>query len=158
VDLRTLLQEPGVGGYPVYLRPYTAPLTQSIAAPPGTKLMPSRSGTAEREQAIGDSGTGLTLWTPWGLFSADDQNGYQLHSSPLGVPTQPRPVLGVAYAQTSALWKLSGVADGWSMPYGQNPGRKPTTKLALGNWTPFAGGSAPLPSNPAPTQMIQPLF
>lgn len=157
-SLRELLQEPGVGGYPAFLRPYTAPLTQSIAAPPGSKLMPSRSGGILHEEAILNSGTGLTYWTPWGTFSADDQNGYSLQSSPLGAPTQPRPTQGVAYSMLSALWNLSGVATGWSRPGGQNPGRKPTTQLAMGNWTPFAGGAAPLPSNPAPAQMIKPGF
>lgn len=158
MDLRQLLAEPGVGEYPDFLRPYTAPLTQTIAAPPGSKLLPSRSGGILDEQAIANSGTGLTQWTPWGVFSADDQNGYQLTSSPLGVPSQPRPVQGVAYSQLAALWNLSGVATGWSRPGGQNPGRKPTTQLAMGNWTPFGGGVRPLPSNPAPAQMITPGF
>lgn len=169
MDLRSLIMNPGEGQYPALLRPYLAPLTRSIA-PAQSKMVPSRSAGALNEEAI-FGGTGLTFTTayavagdatayPWGnhrvLAAAD--SGYLLTSSPLGVPTGPRPALGVGYCQSSRLWKLSGVADGWSRPYGANPGRKPTTAFALGNWTPFPGGTRPLPSNPAPAAMLTPGF
>jgi hypothetical protein len=171
--LRELLQEPGLGTVPDTLRPYTTPLTKSIAAPPGSKLLPSRSGGILHEEAV-FGGTGLTVTSAYGYGDANPSTfgvdgvsqsavdrgpgGYGLSSSPLGIPTAARPVQGVAYAQLSALWNLGGIATGWSRPLGANPGRKPTTKLAIGNWTPFAGGVRPLPSNPAPGQMITPGF
>lgn len=176
-SLRELLIEPGLGDYPEFLRPYVPPLTRSIAAPPGSKLLPSRSGAVGRStEHFGSLEDNPTNWTPWGLFSVQDSPpgspgmiagfpapraqgatgaGPLLSSGPqAGMPT--RPAQAEAYQQNPGLWKLSGVAEGWSRPYAPTPGKQPTTKLAIGNWTPFGGTTAPLPGNPTPAQMVRP--
>lgn len=175
-SLRELLIEPGLGDVPEFVRPYVAPLTRSIAAPPGSKLLPSRSGAKGRSCEHFDTEDAATYWTPWGMFSVQDSppgspgmvagypparaqgspsDGPLLSSGPqAGQPT--RPSQAEAYYQETALWNLSGVATGWSRPYAPTPGRQPLTKLAIGNWTPFGGGAAPLPGNPAPAQMVAP--
>lgn len=175
-QLLDLLKEPGLGDYPDYLRPYCPPLTRSIAAPPGSKLLPSRSGAKGRSTEHFQGEDNPTMWTPWGMFSVQDSPpsspgmvagfpppraqgsmgpGPLLSSGPqAGEPT--RPAQAEAYQQNPNLWKLSGVAEGWSKPFAPNPGRQPTTKLAIGRWNPTGGASAPLPSNPTPGRMVQP--
>ncbi len=148
-----LLKEPGLGDYPDYLRPYCPPLTRSIAAPPGSKLLPSRSGAVGRSTEHFHGEDNPTNWTPWGVFRA--LVGPLLSSGPqAGEPT--RPAQAEAYQQNPNLWKLSGVAEGWSKPFAPTPGRQPTTKLAIGRWNPTGGAAAPLPSNPTPGRMVQP--
>lgn len=150
-SLRELLIEPGLGDYPEFLRPYVPPLTRSIAAPPGSKLLPSRSGAVGRSTEHFEAGQ-PTEWTPY-RFSVTSE---PLLSSGPQAGQFTRPAQADAYEQNEGLWKLSGVAEGWSRPYAPTPGRQPTTKLAIGNWTPFGGVSAPLPSNPTPAQMVRP--
>jgi hypothetical protein len=151
-SLRELLIEPGLGDYPEFLRPYVTPLTRSIAAPPGSKLLPSRSGAVGRSTEHFGTEANMTEWTPYKFCSTVEP---VLSSGPqAGEKT--RPAQAEAYQQNEGLWKLSGVAEGWSRPYAPTPGRQPTTKLAIGNWTPFGGASAPLPSNPTPAQMVRP--
>lgn len=175
MDLLTLLKEPGGSVVPEFLRPYVTPLTRSIAAPPGSKLLPSRSGARGESTEHFQNEDNPTLWTPWGMFSVQDSPigspgmvaGYPppraqdgsvgagplLSSGPqAGQPT--RPAQAEAYRQESALWKLSGVAEGWSRPFAPTPGKQPTTKLAIGKWTPFGSSTPPLPSNPAPAAML----
>jgi len=174
--LLDLLREPGLDEYPEWVRPYVAPLTRSIAAPPGSKLLPSRSGAVGRSTEHFGNEDNPTNWTPYGLFSVQDsppgspgmvagfpppraqgsaEPGPLLSSGPqAGHPT--RPAQAEAYQQNPQLWGLSGVASGWSKPYAPTPGRQPTTVFALGRWTPFSGGHAPLPGNPAPAQMVRP--
>lgn len=152
-SLRELLIDPGVKDYPEFLRPYTPPLTRSIAAPPGSKLLPSRSGAKGRSTEHFGTEDGPTNWTPWGVFRG--LVGPLLSSGPqAGQPT--RPAQAEAYFQNPALWNLSGIATGWSRPFAPTPGRQPTTKLAIGKWTPFGSAQAPLPSIPAPAPMLQP--
>lgn len=153
MDLRTLLAEPGLGDYPEFLRPYVAPLTRSLAAPPGSKMLPSRTGLSETAaQHFGDEDN-PTEWTPWGFQNVSDAP--RMSSGPLaGRPT--RPAIGTAVHQNEGLWNLSGVATGWSKPYAPTPGRPPAPKMALGTWTPFSGAKAPLPGNPTPAQMLSP--
>lgn len=154
-SLRELLIEPGLGDYPEFLRPYLAPLTMSIAAPPGSKLLPSRSGAREApEEAFGHGPP--TEWTPWGVKMVEP-HGYRLSSGPLA-GQESRPALGQGYQQNEGLWKLSGVAEGWSRPFAPTPGRQPTVQLAIGRWTPFSGPHSPLPSNPTPAAMVRPGF
>lgn len=151
--LHELLTEPGLKDYPEFLRPYVAPLTRSIAAPPGSKLLPARSGArgVSTEHFAGEDNP--TNWTPWGIFSG--LVGPLLSSGPQrGKPTRPAQAEG--YRQESALWNLSGVATGWSRPFAPTPGRQPTAKLAIGKWTPFGGASRPLPGNPTPAAMLTP--
>jgi hypothetical protein len=153
--LRELLTEPGLGDVPEFIRPYVTPLTRSIAAPPGSKLLPSRSGAREAaDECFGGQVT--TEWTPWGVKEIDP-HGYRLSSGPQA-GMESRPALGQGYQQNSGLWKLSGVAEGWSRPFAPTPAHAPTPKMAVGTWTPFGGASAPLPSNPTPAQMIRPGF
>lgn len=149
-----LLKEPGLQEYPEYLRPYLPPLTRSLAAPPGSKLLPSRSGAVGRSTEHFDLEDNPTNWTPWGVFAR--LVGPLLSSGPqAGRPT--RPAQAEAYQQNPNLWKLSGVAEGWSKPYAPTPGRQPTTQLAIGRWTPSGGALPPLPGNPTPGRMVNPV-
>lgn len=152
-SLLQLLQEPGGSEVPEWIRPYTVPLTRSIAAPPGSKLLPSRSGAkGVSTEHFGDEDN-PTNWTPWGIFW--NLVGPLLSSGPqAGKPTRPAQAEG--YQQVAALWKLSGVAEGWSRPFAPTPGKQPTTQLALGRWTPFGSSTPPLPGNPVPAAMLQP--
>lgn len=152
MDIHELLLEPGAGlGYPPWIRPYTPPLVRSLGATFG-KLFPSRSGLAEQATQHFATEDAATNWTPWGIFSA---LAPRLSSGPqAGEPT--RPAVGVAFNTPSFQWKLSGVAEGWSRPLAPTPGRQPTTQLAIGRWTPFAGGLPPLPTNPQAARMVQP--
>lgn len=153
MDLLALLKEPGLSDYPEWLRPYCPPLTRSIAAAPGSKMVPSRSGAKEEPEEIFPRGP-ATEWTPWGVKEVDP-HGYRLSSGPMA-GAESRPALGQGYTQESALWNLSGVATGWSRPFAPTPARPPTAKMAVGTWTPFGGGAAPLPSNPTPAAMLRP--
>lgn len=152
-SLRELLIEPGLGDYPEFLRPYLAPLTRSIAAPPGSKLLPSRSGAVGKSTEHFQTEDNMTDWSP---YRACTTHLPRLSSGPqAGLET--RPAQAEAYEQNPGLWKLSGVAEGWSRPYAPNGvlAAKPI-QLAIGRWTPFGGPTAPLPSNPTPGQMIVP--
>lgn len=174
-SLLQLLKEPGSDTVPEYLRPYTPPLTRSIAAPPGSKLLPSRSGLQEKSTEHFANEDNPTNWTPYGLFSVQDSpnsspgmvsgfpppraQGTPLGAGPLlssgpqrGEPT--RPAQCAQYVQWPQLWKLSGVAEGWSRPYAPTPGKQPLTKLAIGKWTPFGSSTPPLPPNPTPAAML----
>lgn len=146
-----LLLDQGEGLYPSWIRPYTPPLVRTIAATIG-KLLPSRaSGRLEKAEHFATE-DGATFWSPYGFLAAEQQ---RLSSGPTA-GQRTRPAVGVAYLTPSSGWNLSGVATGWSDPFKPNPGRPPTAKLALGNWTPFAGGSAPTPTLPTPARMVLP--
>lgn len=155
--MRSLLeqmQERGGGTVPEHLAPYTAPLTMSIAAPMGA-FLPSRSGARHvSEEYLDGQDNPVEEWTPWGIKSVD-AHGYRLSSGPQA-GEESRPAQGTGYVQNEALWNLSGVATGWSRPYAPTPGHSPTPKMAIGRWTPFGGGAAPLPGNPTPAAMLTP--
>jgi hypothetical protein len=151
-SLRELLIEPGLGDYPEFLRPYLAPLTRSIAASPGSKQLPSRSGAQGRSTEHFANESDVTFWSPYGFMGAAEP----LLSSGPQAGEKTRPAQAEAYEQDPGLWNLSGVATGWSRPYAPTPSRQPVTKLAIGNWTPFGGAQAPLPGNPTPAQMVRP--
>lgn len=178
-----LLDRHGSGGaeaeYPAWIRPYTAPLTRSLGAT-FSKMIPSRSAGALNPTEHFQNEDSATWWTPWGLFSVQDspisspadvagyglpraQGGPEgapvLSSGPPGIAGEPtRPAIGTAYKTPSSLWNLACIATGWSRPLQATPGRQPTAKMAVGKWTPFGGGSAPLPSVPAPGRMVAPLL
>jgi len=155
-DLLAMMQEPGLEQVPEYLRPYTAPLTQSVAVAIG-KNLPSRSGAKKTPTTQIDSiDEPVNEWTPWGIKHIDP-HGYRLSSGP-SAGCETRAAQGEGYQQNSALWNLSGVATGWSRPFAPTPSSPPTPKMALGLWTPFGGAARPLPSTPVPAQMVRPVL
>jgi hypothetical protein len=152
------------------IRPYTPPLVRSVAAPVG-RLVPSRSGPKIAAQPIfgqrdnmndrgnpysGADGSVAPLPFPFGQGGCDYGPIPSFHNArATGAAMEPRTSRSQAYITPPALWNLSGVATGFLQVI-----KAPTNtvKLALGRWSPFVAASRPLPTNPEPARMVQPLY
>jgi hypothetical protein len=152
------------------LRPYTTPLTRSIAFPVG-RLIPSRSGPKiapaqhlGTEDNVNDRANPYSGAYPFGVTALDPRvhaEGCEygpiasIHNArATGAPIAPRTARGQAYVTPPALWNLSGIAERFIQVI-----KAPTNtvKLATGRWTPFdRTATHPLPGLPEPGRMIRP--